>query len=721
MLATKVFNPMGPGPNDRGLSRKHVLASIDASLRRLGTDHVDLYQIHRWDPHTPIEETMEALHDVVRAGKARYIGASSMFAWQFAKAQHVAERNGWTRFVAMQDHYNLLYREEEREMHPLCLDQGVGVIPWSPLARGRLAKLPEERTTTRASSDVYARKMYGEADDAVVRALVDVAKARELPMAQVALAWMLQKDALTAPIVGATKPGQIDDAVAAVDVDADRRRGRRAGGAVRAAPDPRARMTRALVVAAPASGSGKTTVATGLMAALRRRGTSVAPFKVGPDYIDPGYHTLAAGRPGRNLDPVLVGEHRIAPLFRHGAAGAEMAVVEGVMGLFDGRLADGHGSTAHVAGLLGAPVVLVVDCRGQSRSVAALLHGFRSFDPATRVAAVVLNRVGSDRHEAVLRAACDEVGLPVLGALPAARGAGRAVAAPRAGDGGRARVGGDGGGRGDGRAGGGARRPRRGGPPGRADPARAGLGSGGGARRGRAGCTERRFRCVECTERRFRCISRPVVAVAGGAAFTFGYAEHVELLAAAGLRGRRRRPAARRAPARTAPPRSCCPAASLRSTSPRCRRTPRCSPPSPASPRPAPRARRVRRAALPVRRASTAHPCAGSCPATAAMTGRLTLGYRDAVALAESVPFAAGQRVAGHEFHHCAVTPRAGTRAGVGLARRRAGGLRGRGSARVVPAHPSGRDAGAVARFARRVLGSSRDSLAFRTSGTVVG
>jgi aryl-alcohol dehydrogenase-like predicted oxidoreductase len=218
VLATKVFNPMGPGPNDRGLSRKHVLASIDASLRRLGTDHVDLYQIHRWDPHTPIEETMEALHDVVRAGKARYIGASSMFAWQFAKAQHVAERNGWTRFVAMQDHYNLLYREEEREMHPLCLDQGVGVIPWSPLARGRLAKLPEERTTTRASSDVYARKMYGEADDAVVRALVDVAKARELPMAQVALAWMLQKDALTAPIVGATKPGQIDDAVAAVDV-----------------------------------------------------------------------------------------------------------------------------------------------------------------------------------------------------------------------------------------------------------------------------------------------------------------------------------------------------------------------------------------------------------------------------------------------------------------------------------------------------------------------
>jgi 1-deoxyxylulose-5-phosphate synthase len=218
VLATKVFNPMGPGPNDRGLSRKHVLAGIDASLRRLGTDHVDLYQIHRWDPHTPIEETMEALHDVVRAGKARYIGASSMFAWQFATAQHVADRHGWTRFVAMQDHYNLLYREEEREMHPLCLDQGVGVIPWSPLARGRLAKPPGDRSTTRAASDVYAEKMYTEADDAVVQAVADVAKARGLPQAQVGLAWMLHKDVVTAPIVGATKPGQVEDAVAAVDV-----------------------------------------------------------------------------------------------------------------------------------------------------------------------------------------------------------------------------------------------------------------------------------------------------------------------------------------------------------------------------------------------------------------------------------------------------------------------------------------------------------------------
>jgi 1-deoxyxylulose-5-phosphate synthase len=219
VLATKVYFPVGDGPNDRGLSRKHVLASIDASLRRLGTDHVDLYQIHRFDPDTPIEETMEVLHDIVRAGKARYIGASSMYAWQFAKAQHTADLGGWTRFVSMQDHYNLIYREEEREMHPLCLDQGVGVIPWSPLARGRLARLPEERTTTRAGADPIADSMYTESDDAVVQAVADVAKARGLPLAQVALAWMLHKEAVTAPIVGATKPGHIEDAVAAVDVE----------------------------------------------------------------------------------------------------------------------------------------------------------------------------------------------------------------------------------------------------------------------------------------------------------------------------------------------------------------------------------------------------------------------------------------------------------------------------------------------------------------------
>lgn len=219
VLATKVFMPMSERPNAGGLSRKHVLAAIDASLRRLGTDHVDLYQIHRWDPETPIEETMEALHDVVRAGKARYIGASSMYAWQFAKAQHTADLGGWTRFVSMQDHYNLLYREEEREMHPLCLDQGVGVIPWSPLARGRLTRLPEQATTTRAGSDPIADRMYGEADDAVVRAVAEVAKARDLPMARVALAWMLHREAVTAPIVGATRAGHIEDAVAAVDVE----------------------------------------------------------------------------------------------------------------------------------------------------------------------------------------------------------------------------------------------------------------------------------------------------------------------------------------------------------------------------------------------------------------------------------------------------------------------------------------------------------------------
>jgi aryl-alcohol dehydrogenase-like predicted oxidoreductase len=221
VLATKVFMPMGKGPNDRGLSRKHILSSIDNSLRRLGTDHVDLYQIHRWDPHTPIEETMEALHAVVRAGKARYLGASSMYAWQFAKAQHTADLAGWTRFVSMQDHYNLIYREEEREMHPLCEDQGVGVIPWSPLARGVLAgnRTRAEKSTTRARTDQVADRMYADADFAVVDAVQALADARGLPPAQVALAWMLHKPVISAPIVGATKPGHIEDAVAAVDVE----------------------------------------------------------------------------------------------------------------------------------------------------------------------------------------------------------------------------------------------------------------------------------------------------------------------------------------------------------------------------------------------------------------------------------------------------------------------------------------------------------------------
>jgi aryl-alcohol dehydrogenase-like predicted oxidoreductase len=221
VLATKLYFPTGPGPNDQGLSRKHVLAAIDASLSRLGTDHVDLYQIHRWDPETPIEETMEALHEVVRAGKVRYIGASSMYAWQFAKAQHTATAAGWTRFASMQNHYNLVYREEEREMIPLCLDQGVGVIPWSPLARGLLAGTRErggERRTVRAGSDPLADEMYEEADFDVVDAVRAVAGERGVPPAQVALAWLLGRPAVSAPIVGATKLGHLDDAVAAVDL-----------------------------------------------------------------------------------------------------------------------------------------------------------------------------------------------------------------------------------------------------------------------------------------------------------------------------------------------------------------------------------------------------------------------------------------------------------------------------------------------------------------------
>ncbi|WP_067454685.1 aldo/keto reductase [Actinomadura macra] len=224
VLATKVYFPMGPAANDAGLSRKHVASSIDASLRRLGTDYVDLYQIHRWDYETPIEETMEALHDVVRSGKARYIGASSMYAWQFAKAQHVAETRGWTKFVTMQNHYNLVYREEEREMIPLCLDQGVGCIPWSPLARGLLAGNRErggERNTVRANSDAYADDLYEEADFDVVDAVREVAAERGVPAAQIALAWLLGKPAVTAPIVGATKLGHMEDAVAAADLRLD--------------------------------------------------------------------------------------------------------------------------------------------------------------------------------------------------------------------------------------------------------------------------------------------------------------------------------------------------------------------------------------------------------------------------------------------------------------------------------------------------------------------
>jgi aryl-alcohol dehydrogenase-like predicted oxidoreductase len=219
VVATKVYMPMGPGENGKGLSRKHILSAIDASLRRLNMEYVDLYQIHRWDPLTPIEETMEALHDVVRSGKARYIGASSMFAWQFAKAQNVADSNHWTRFVSMQPHYNLIYREEEREMIPQCIDQGVGVIPWSPLARGVLAgnrSRGGERSTTRSGSDPFTDYLYSQPTDFdVVERVAEVAAERKVAPAQVALAWLLQRPGVTAPIVGATKGGHLADALAA--------------------------------------------------------------------------------------------------------------------------------------------------------------------------------------------------------------------------------------------------------------------------------------------------------------------------------------------------------------------------------------------------------------------------------------------------------------------------------------------------------------------------
>jgi 1-deoxyxylulose-5-phosphate synthase len=218
VLATKVHGRMRDGANGAGLSRKAILSEIDNSLRRLGTDYVDLYQIHRWDAGTPIEETLEALHDVVKAGKARYIGASSMWAWQFSKALHVAERNGWTRFVSMQDHYNLLQREEEREMLPLCLDEGVGVIPWSPLARGRLTR-DWEATTRRSEADQFGRSLYSDDDRRIVDAVAKIAESRGVSRAQVALAWLLRQPAVTAPIVGATKPEHLEDAIAAVDVE----------------------------------------------------------------------------------------------------------------------------------------------------------------------------------------------------------------------------------------------------------------------------------------------------------------------------------------------------------------------------------------------------------------------------------------------------------------------------------------------------------------------
>ncbi len=221
VIATKVHGQMRDEPNGRGLSRKAIMNDLDASLRRLQTDFVDLYQIHRWDYETPIEETLEALHDVVKAGKVRYIGASSMYAWQFAKSLYVADLRGWTRFVSMQNHYNLMYREEEREMLPLCKDQGVAVIPWSPLARGRLTRPWQAETTKRSETDRFGNSMYSrteEADGKIVERVEQIAKQRGIGYAEVALAWMLSKPYVTAPIVGATKPGHLESAVAALSV-----------------------------------------------------------------------------------------------------------------------------------------------------------------------------------------------------------------------------------------------------------------------------------------------------------------------------------------------------------------------------------------------------------------------------------------------------------------------------------------------------------------------
>ncbi|MDI6696979.1 MAG: aldo/keto reductase [Anaerolineales bacterium] len=223
VIATKVFFPMGAGPNQRGLSRVHILNAIDASLRRLGVDYVDLYQIHRYDPDTPIEETLEALQDVVKSGKARYIGASSMYAWQFAQALYRADQHGWTRFVSMQNHYNLIYREEEREMIPLCLAEGIGLIPWSPLARGFLTgsrKREDWGETPRAQTDDFAQSMYFKEEDfAIVERAAELAKRRGVTTAQIALAWLLHKPGVVAPIFGASKMHHLEEAVAALEID----------------------------------------------------------------------------------------------------------------------------------------------------------------------------------------------------------------------------------------------------------------------------------------------------------------------------------------------------------------------------------------------------------------------------------------------------------------------------------------------------------------------
>jgi cobyrinic acid a,c-diamide synthase len=431
-----------------------------------------------------------------------------------------------------------------------------------------------------------------------------------------------------------------------------------------------------VVVAAPASGAGKTTVATGLMAALRRRGTTVAGFKVGPDYIDSGYHALATGRPGRNLDPVLVGEQRIAPLAAYGAAGTQLGVVEGVMGLFDGRSGTaGHGSTAHVASLLAAPVLLVVDVRGQGRSLAALLHGFRSFDDSVRIAGVVLNRVGSARHEQVCRQACVEVGLPVLGALRRddalavpSRHLGLVTAAEHA------------------------------------------TAAGVVARWADAVAVQVDLDAVMSLAGPAQPVARwepaaevvavtgqPVIAVAGGPAFTFGYPEHAELLAAAGAE------VALFDPLRdeSLPPGTA--GLVLPGGFPECH----------VEALSANAALRAEVAAL-ARRGAPVHaecggllylcrsvdgaPMCGVLDAEATMTAHLVLGYRDAVALRESVLHQAGARVSGHEFHRTIVTPRAGDPAWAWTGAQPEGFVQGAVHASFLHTHPVAHPA-AVARF----------------------
>jgi cobyrinic acid a,c-diamide synthase len=431
-----------------------------------------------------------------------------------------------------------------------------------------------------------------------------------------------------------------------------------------------------VVVAAPASGAGKTTFATGLMAALRRRGTIVVGFKVGPDYIDPGYHALATGRPGRNLDPVLIGEQRIAPLASYGAAGAQLAVVEGVMGLFDGRTGTaGHGSTAQVAALLGAPVLLVVDVRGQGRSLAALLHGFRSFDPGIRITGVVLNQVGSARHELLCRQACAEVGLPVLGALRRddalavpSRHLGLVTAAEHA------------------------------------------TAAGVVARWADAVAAQVDLDAVEALasaspgEPRWapetevtRVPGAPVVAVAGGPAFTFGYPEHAELLAAAGATVAVFDPLHDE----SLPPGTA--GLVLPGGFPECH----------AEALSANVALRAEVAAL-ARRGAPVHaecggllylcrsvdgaPMCGVLDAEATMTGHLVLGYRDAVALRGSVLHPAGTRLSGHEFHRTSVTPRADEPAWAWVGAQPEGFVQGGVHASFLHTHPVAHPA-AMARF----------------------